>query len=103
MYTKITPLFDRVVLEMQTEDDSSSLIKKPDKFKLPSNEGVVVEVGAGRYENGHLVPMTVKVNDVCLVAEMRGVDFVVDGKTLRIVEESAVMAIIERSSLVQPS
>lgn len=105
MYTKIQPLFDRIVVEMGAGPAaaSDSLIKIPDKYKAPDNEGVVLAVGQGRYELGHLIPMTVKVGDAVLVQELRGIDFVADGKTLRIVEEGAVMAIIERSAVVRPS
>lgn len=101
--TKLTPLFDRIVLEMASEPDKKSKIIVPDKFKLPPNEGIVLAVGPGRYEAGALVPMTVKVGDHVLVQEMRGIDFKAGSKMLRIVEEGAIMAIIERSSLVAVS
>jgi len=105
MYTKIQPLFDRVVIEMgaPAEDPVGLRVVIPDKYKLPPNEGRVISVGAGRYENGHLIPMTVKPGDLVLVQELRGIDFHADDKVLRIVEEGAIMAIIKRSSVVLPS
>ena len=60
-------LNDRVLIrplspeEMGTTTASGIII--PDSSREKPDEGVVIAVGAGRYENGHLVPMTVKVGD----------------------------------------
>lgn len=99
MTTTLRPILDRLIIELGLPADKAGMIVIPDKAKTAPNEGVVLAAGPGRYENGVLVPMSVKKGDRVLVQELRGVDFATDGKILRVMEEGGVLAVVERSTL----
>ncbi len=92
----ITPLNDRVVVKPQAKEEVSAMgIIIPDTAKQDApSKGVVVAVGGGRYEDGDLIPMTVKVGDTVLFSKY-GFDTVkVDGQEYYILSESNVLAVL---------
>ena len=93
----ITPLADRVVIQpLVKEEVSSSGIIIPDTAKQDKPErGTVVAVGAGRYDDGDLLPMSVKVGDTVLFSKYGYDEVKVDGTEYLILAESAILAIID--------
>jgi|CXWL01.1.fsa_nt_gi chaperonin GroES len=92
----ITPLGDRVVVQAASpEEKTASGIIIPDtaKHEKPS-QGVVVAVGEGKYDDGDLVPMTVKVGDTVLFSKYGYDEIKVDGEEYFILPESSVLAVI---------
>ena len=93
--TKIAPLSDRVVVKSleETEQMRGGLFI-PDTAKEKPQQGEVVAIGSGKYEDGKLVPMTVKVGDKVLYGKYSGTEVTLDSETLLILRESDVLAVI---------
>lgn len=94
----IQPLFDRVVIKEDIESKektTSSGIIIPVTVEQDKNgkRGVVIAVGKGRYEDGKLIPVSVKVNDKVLF--QWGDKITVDGTEYYIVRETELLAIIK--------
>ncbi len=93
----IKPLGDRVVVAPITKDEVKSLsgIIIPDTVnKEKPEKGTVVAIGAGKYEDGKLLPMTVKVGDKVLFSKYGYDDVKVDGVEYYILSEASILAII---------
>ena len=56
--------------------------------------GEIIAVGPGRYEDGKLIPMGVKVGDKVLYGKYSGTEVTVDGENYLILRESDVLAVI---------
>ena len=94
---KIKPLGDRVVLEAVTEEQKTkSGIYLPDTAdKEKPEQGKVVAVGPGRFEDGKLVPMSVKKGDVVLFTKYGPSEVKVDNKEYLIAREEDILAVLE--------
>ena len=92
---KITPLADRVVVKAaeDTEQMRGGLYI-PDTAKEKPQQGEIIAAGPGKYEDGKLVPMTVKVGDKVLYGKYSGTEVTIDGEQLLILRESDVLAVI---------
>jgi len=92
----ITPLADRIVVEPRAREEvSASGIIIPDTASREKPEqGTVVAAGPGKYDDGQLVPMTVKVGDVVLFSKYGYDDVKIDGVEYLILPESSVLAIL---------
>ncbi|MCP5501849.1 MAG: co-chaperone GroES [Leptospiraceae bacterium] len=92
----IKPLGDRVLIEPKTESaEKIGSLYVPDTAKEKPQEGKVVEVGSGRYEDGKLVPLEVKVGDSVLYGKYSGTEIKQGGKEYLIVRESDILAIVK--------
>lgn len=93
----IKPLGDRVVLRaIEREDKTASGILLPDTAKEKPQEAEVVAVGPGRYEDGHLVAVDVKVGDRVLFSKYAGTEVKYDAVEYLVVRESDILAVVER-------
>jgi chaperonin GroES len=94
----IQPVGDRVVVKpLSKEEVSASGIIIPDTVKKEKAErGTVVAVGAGRYEDGDLIPMTVKKGDEVLFEQTYRDPIEIDGEEYYIFSESSILAIIPK-------
>ncbi|TGK09896.1 co-chaperone GroES [Leptospira fletcheri] len=93
----IQPLGDRVLVEPKQEaEEKIGSIFVPDTAKEKPQEGKVVEVGSGRYEDGKLVPLEVKSGDVVLYGKYSGTEIKSDGKEYLIIRESDILAIVKK-------
>lgn len=92
----IKPLGDRVVVKpLAKEEKSVSGIIIPDTVdKEKPAKGTVVAVGAGRYDDGELIPMTVKVGDKVLFSKYGYDEVKVDGEEYFILSESSILGIL---------
>jgi chaperonin GroES len=92
----IKPLGDRVLIEPKQESEEKiGSLYVPDTAKEKPQEGKVVEVGSGRYEDGKLVPLEVKVGDLVLYGKYSGTEIKQGGKEYLIVRESDILAIVK--------
>ncbi len=93
---KIHPLADRVVVKpLEEESKTKSGIIIPDTAKEKSHKGKVVAVGKGKFDDGKLEPLTVKIGDVVLYKEYGGDEIKLDGAEVMILKEEDILAIIE--------
>ncbi|OUM85747.1 MAG: co-chaperone GroES [Bacillus thermozeamaize] len=92
----IKPLGDRVVVEViEQEETTASGIVLPDTAKEKPQEGRIVAVGKGRYENGQLIPMEVKEGDRVIFSKYAGTEVKIGDKEYLIMRESDILAISE--------
>jgi chaperonin GroES len=93
----IKPLGDRIVLEaIEKEEKTASGIVLPDTAKEKPQEGRVVAVGTGRWENGQKIELEVKVGDRVIFSKYAGTEVKVGDKEYLILRESDVLAIVEQ-------
>ena len=95
---KIRPLQDRVIIAEDTESkekktSSGIIIPITVNEDKGSKRGQVVAVGTGRYEDGKLIPLSVKVGDQVLF--QWGDKVKVGEEEFYIVKESEILAIIK--------
>ena len=95
--TKLRPLGDRVVIQpTPREEMTKSGIVLPDTAKEKPQEGSVIAVGPGAFDNdGKRIAIDVKVGDKVLYAKYAGTEFKVDGDELLIVSQKDILAIVE--------
>ena len=99
---KLTPLADRVLVKPYTEEDlrkAGSKDKKKINFILPesmtkekSARGKVLAVGEGRYVEGKLIPVKVKVGDIILFSKYSYDEVELDGEELYLLKEENILA-----------
>lgn len=91
----IRPLSDNVLLKpVAAEEKTASGILLPESAREKSKKGEVIAVGTGKYDNGQLVPMQVKVGDVVLYSW--GDELKIDGEEYVLVSESNIQAVVEK-------
>lgn len=92
----LSPLGDRVVVfPLAKEESTASGILIPDSAKQEKPErGTVVAVGPGRYDDGDLLPMTVKIGDTVLFSKYGFDEVKIEGKEYFIVSEANILAVI---------
>ncbi|GAB6932458.1 co-chaperone GroES [Calditerricola satsumensis] len=91
----IKPLADRVVVEpIEREEKTASGIVLPDTAKEKPQEGKVIAVGPGRWEEGKRIPLEVKEGDRVLFAKYAGTEVKYGDKELLILRESDILAVI---------
>lgn len=95
---KIRPLADKVLVErMEAESKTAGGIVLPDTAKDKPQRGKVVAVGEGRLlDDGTRCAMQVKKGDLVLFTSYAGTEIKVDGKEYLIMDESDIMAVIEK-------
>jgi chaperonin GroES len=92
---KISPLADRVVIKSTEETEQMrGGLYIPDTAKEKPQQGEIIAAGPGKYEDGKLVPMTVKVGDKVLYGKYSGTEITLDGDIVLILRESDVLAVV---------
>ena len=91
---KLNPLDDRVVVEpLSAEETTAGGIVLPDAAQEKPQRGSVVAVGPGRLlESGERAAVGVVVGDEVLFGKFGGADIEVDGREVKILRESAILA-----------
>ena len=93
----LEPLDDRVVVKPgQEEETTVSGIVIPDTAKEKPQEGEVVAVGPGRFEEGKRVPMDVKAGDRVLYSKYGGTEVKVGGEEYLVLSARDVLAIVKK-------
>ena len=90
----IRPLEDRVVVEpVNAEEKTTGGILLPDTAQQKPQRGKVVAVGPGKFrDDGKRTALSVKTGDEILYGKYSGNDVEVDGKELKILRESDILA-----------
>lgn len=93
---KLKPLGDRVVVKPgEGEEKTASGLVIPDTAKEKPQEGEVIAVGTGRYEDGKYVPMGVKEGDKIIYSKYGGTEVKVEGEEYLILSERDILAVFE--------
>ena len=93
--TKVSPLADRVVVKaLEETEQMRGGLYIPDTAKEKPQQGEIVAVGPGRYDEGKRVPMDLKVGDKVLYGKYSGTEVTIDGEQLLILRESDVLAVV---------
>jgi len=95
---KIRPLSDKVLVErVEAEAKTAGGIVLPDTAKEKPQRGRIVAVGEGKLlEDGTRKQVQVKKGDLVLFTSYAGTEIKVDGKEYLIMDETDIMAVIEK-------
>ncbi|MGQ9504429.1 MAG: co-chaperone GroES [Thermogutta sp.] len=91
---KLRPLDDRIVVEpLEAEEKTAGGIVLPDTAKEKPQRGKVLAIGPGRLlDNGKRTEMSLAVGDEVIFGKYSGTDIELEGKELKILRESDVLA-----------
>jgi chaperonin GroES len=94
----LKPLEDRIVVEpMEAEQVTASGLVIPDTAKEKPQEGKVIAVGPGRFDDkGARIPVDVKVGDVVLYSKYGGTEVKYSGQEYLVLSARDVLAVIEK-------
>jgi chaperonin GroES len=93
----LQPLDDRVVVKPSEEEETTaSGIVIPDTAKERPQEGEVIAVGPGRFEEGNRIPMDVKVGDKVIYSKYGGTEVKVEGEEYLILSARDVLAVVSK-------
>ena len=97
MSVTIKPLEDRILVKsIDAEQTTASGLVIPDTAKEKPQEGEVLAVGPGRFEDGQRLPLDIKVGDKVIYSKYGGTEVTVDGDDLLILTSRDVLAIVEK-------
>lgn len=94
---KIAPLGDRVLIKeakKETETKTGIIIPETVDKEHGAHRGEVVAVGPGKYDDGVLVPMQVKVGNEVLF--QWGDEIKIDGEEYFMVSEANILAVVRK-------
>jgi len=94
----LKPLEDRIVVSpLEAEQVTASGLVIPDTAKEKPQEGKVLAVGPGRFDDkGARIPVDVKVGDVVLYSKYGGTEVKYSGEEYLVLSARDVLAIIEK-------
>ncbi len=95
---KIRPLADKVLVQrLEAETKTTGGIVLPDTAKVKPQRGKIVSVGEGKLlDDGTVRKMQVKKGNIVLFTSYAGTEIKIEGKEYLIMDESDIMAIIEK-------
>ena len=91
---KLRPLDDRVVVEpLEAEEVTAGGIVLPDTAKEKPQRGIVLAVGPGKLlDSGERSHLSVAIGDEVIFGKYSASDIEVDGRTIKILRESDILA-----------
>jgi chaperonin GroES len=95
--TELVPLADRIVITPLKQDEvTASGLVIPDTAKEKPQQGEIVAVGPGRFDEkgGNRIPMDVKVGNKVLYGKYSGTEVTIENEQYLILRESDVLAIV---------
>ena len=93
----IKPLEDRIVVQpLEAEEKTASGIVIPDTAKEKPQEGLVLAVGPGRFEDGARVPLDVKVGDTVIYSKYGGTEVKYNNEEYLVLSARDVLAVIDK-------
>jgi chaperonin GroES len=97
---QISPLADRVVVKPADKNEekvlASGIIIPEGVDKERPSKGTVVAVGPGKYDDGKLAPMSVKIGDAVLFSKYGFDEVKIDGIEYYVLAESSVLAVLPK-------
>lgn len=92
---KLQPLGERVLVKPSAQEEvTASGIVLPETAQEKPQEGEVVAVGKGRYEDGKWVELEVKVKDKIIYSKYGGTEVKYGGQDYLILSERDILAIV---------
>ena len=96
MAVSIKPLEDRILVKaIDAEQTTASGLVIPDTAKEKPQEGEVLAVGPGRFEDGQRLPLDIKVGDKVIYSKYGGTEVKYNGEEYLILSSRDVLAILE--------
>ena len=94
----IKPLEDRILVQAnEAETTTASGLVIPDTAKEKPQEGTVIAVGPGRFdEKGNRVPIDVTVGDTVIYSKYGGTEVKYSGEEYLVLSARDVLAVIEK-------
>ena len=95
----LRPLADRVIVEASSQDETTaSGLLLPETAKEKPQEGTVLAVGPGRWdEDGKKrLPLEVAVNDKVIFAKYSGTEIKLGDKKVLILSEKDILAVVQK-------
>ncbi len=99
MAVQIKPLEDRILVEvLDAETKTASGLVIPDTAKEKPQEGKVLAVGPGRFdEDGEKrIPMDIKTGDTVIFSKYGGTEVSYDGKDYLLLSARDVLAVVSK-------
>ncbi|MFE3459088.1 co-chaperone GroES [Nocardiopsis aegyptia] len=97
--TVLKPLEDRVVVKtLEAEQTTASGLVIPDTAKEKPQEGEILAVGPGRWddEGEKRIPLDVNVGDVVLYSKYGGTEVKYDGEEYLVLSARDILAVVEK-------
>ncbi|GAB3438623.1 co-chaperone GroES [Streptomonospora sediminis] len=97
--TVLKPLEDRVVVKtLEAEQTTASGLVIPDTAKEKPQEGEVLSVGPGRYDDqsGKRIPLDVNVGDIVLYSKYGGTEVKYDNEEYLVLSARDLLAVVEK-------
>jgi chaperonin GroES len=92
----IKPLEDRILVKsVEAEQTTASGLVIPDTAKEKPQEGNVLAVGPGRFEDGQRLPLDIKVGDKVIYSKYGGTEVKYNGEEYLILSSRDVLAVLE--------
>ncbi len=96
MSVSIKPLEDRILVKsVEAEQTTASGLVIPDTAKEKPQEGDVLAVGPGRFEDGQRLPLDIKVGDKVIYSKYGGTEVKYNGEEYPILSSRDVLAVLE--------
>jgi len=93
----IKPLEDRVLVQpLEAEQTTASGLVIPDTAKEKPQEGKVIAVGPGRFEDGKRLPLDISEGDIVVYSKYGGTEVKYDGQEYLILSARDVLAIVNK-------
>ena len=93
MSVSIKPLEDRIVVKSsEAEQTTASGLVIPDTAKEKPQEGEVLAVGPGRFEDGQRLPLDIQVGDKVIYSKYGGTEVKYSGKEYLLLSARDVLA-----------
>ena len=97
MSVSIKPLEDRVLVQpLEAEQTTASGLVLPDTAKEKPQEGKVLAVGPGRFEDGKRLPLDIAEGDIVVYSKYGGTEVKYDGQEYLILSARDVLAIVNK-------
>ena len=99
MSVTIKPLEDRILVQtLEAEQTTASGLVIPDTAKEKPQEGKVLAVGPGRFdEDGEKrIPLDIKVDDIVIYSKYGGTEVKYNGEEYLLLSARDVLAIVEK-------
>jgi chaperonin GroES len=91
---KITPLYDKVLIQKIKEEKENTEIYIPESSQEKPNIGLVIETGSGRSDYGQFIPLITSKGDKVIYAKFSGTEIKFEDKEYLIIRENDILAII---------
>ncbi len=93
----IKPLEDRIVVTvLESEQTTASGIVIPDTAKEKPQEGTVLAVGPGRFENGQRLPLDIEEGDTVIFSKYGGTEVKYGADEYLILSARDVLAVVQK-------